>query len=98
MSAFSDHQIAHSAARQRTILESAIDLVSPVGGWVYSTCTFAYSRTKPFLPGFASGCWLATRGVARVVLMANAWFGGCYRLWPHRDRCAGGFAAALIRC
>jgi NOL1/NOP2/fmu family ribosome biogenesis protein len=21
---------------------------------------------------------------------------GCYRLWPHRDRCAGGFAASMI--
>ncbi len=46
LSAFSDHQVAHSAARQQTILESAIQLVRPGGRLIYSTCTFAFDENE----------------------------------------------------
>lgn len=98
LSAFSEHQVNHCAARQQTILESAIQLVRPGGRLVYSTCTFAYAENEAIVS------WLRDRlpGWQPVVLdELSRWqtpsHAGCYRLWPHRDHCAGGFAAALIR-
>lgn len=97
-SAFAEHQVAHSAARQQTILESAVQLVKPGGRLIYSTCTFAYAENEAIVG------WLRERLTdwQPVVLdELQQWqtpgFDGCYRLWPHRDRCAGGFAAALVR-
>lgn len=98
LSAFSQAQIAHSAARQQSILRAAIQMVRPGGRIVYSTCTFAFEENEGIV------AWL--RGLLPewqplVIDQLAAWqtpgFDGCYRLWPHRDRCAGGFAAALLR-
>lgn len=98
LSAFSDKQIEHSAARQQSILRSAIQLVRPGGRLVYSTCTFAYAENEAVM------AWLGEflpewRPVVIDALLP--WQSpvreGCYRLWPHRDQCAGGFAAALVR-
>ncbi len=86
LSAFSDHQVNHCAARQQTILESAIELVRPGGRLVYSTCTFAYAENEAIVN------WLRERlpGWQPVVLEElSTWqtpgHAGCYRLWPHRD-------------
>lgn len=98
LSAFSDKQIEHSAARQQSILRSAVQLVRPGGRLVYSTCTFAYAENEAIME------WLADLlpGWRPVILdELSPWQSpvreGCYRLFPHRDHCAGGFAAALIR-
>lgn len=98
LSAFSNHQIAHSAARQQSILRSALQLVRPGGRLVYSTCTFAFDENEAIV------AWLReTLPTWRPVMLDQLlpWqtpgVAGCYRLWPHRDRCAGGFAAALAR-
>ena len=98
LSAFSDHQIVHSAARQQSILRAAVRLVRPGGRLVYSTCTFAYLENEAIVN------WLQRSLPAwkpLIIDQLQAWqtpgFAGCYRVWPHRDQCAGGFAAALVR-
>ncbi len=98
LSAFSEHQIQHSAARQRTILSDAVSLVRPGGRLIYSTCTFAYLENEAIVE------WLL-RALPEWKTIdlpeLNEWKSpiaqGCYRLWPHRDHCAGGFAAGLVR-
>lgn len=98
LSAFTQKQIAHSAARQQTILRSALQLVRPGGRLVYSTCTFAFEENEAIVD------WLRTLVPTwqPVVLdLLSDWqtpgHPGCYRLWPHRDQCSGGFAAAVVR-
>lgn len=98
VSAFAEKQIRHSAGRQQSILRSAISLVKPGGRLVYSTCTFSFEENEAVM------VWLREQVPDWLPLELNslqAWkspgFPGCYRLWPHRDQCNGGFAAALIR-
>jgi len=98
MAAFSAKQIEHSAARQQRILRAASQLVKPGGRLVYSTCTFAFAENEGMIS------WLRGEHPDWVPLSdpkLAAWesrdHAGCYRLWPHRDRCAGAFAAALQR-
>lgn len=98
LSAFSSKQITHSAARQQSILRSAVELVRPGGRLVYSTCTFAFEENEAVV------AWLQNMLPDWQPVVFDelaAWqtpgYEGCYRLWPHRDHCAGGFAAALVR-
>lgn len=97
MSAFSQVQIEHSAARQHRIMEAAGCLVRPEGRLVYSTCTFSVAENEwvveRFLdkhPGWNLLCFPELARYESKVLP------GSYRLWPHRDACAGAFAAVLV--
>lgn len=98
LAAFSDKQIEHSAARQQRILRAAAGLVKPGGRLVYSTCTFAVAENEAMIDSFRSEHtdWSPVRD-AKLSAWASPSHEGCYRLWPHRDRCAGAFAAALVR-
>lgn len=95
-SAFTESQIQHSAARQRRIIRSAAKLVRPGGRLVYSTCTFAIAENEEIIEDFLAeeSDWSMAPSPE-----LNAWSSprlpGSYRLWPHRDRCDGGFAAAI---
>lgn len=95
-SAFSPAQIAHSAARQARILEAARKLVRPGGRLVYSTCTLAYEENEARVAAL-----LAERSEWRIrpCDALRPWespaLAGTYRLWPHRDGCAGAFAACV---
>jgi 16S rRNA C967 or C1407 C5-methylase (RsmB/RsmF family)/NOL1/NOP2/fmu family ribosome biogenesis protein len=98
MAAYSQRQIEHSTARQLRILRAAAALVKPNGRLVYSTCTFSFAENEGIVSQLIAEqpTWTPKRFPA-LAQWESAGFPGCYRLWPHRDDCAGGFAAALIR-
>jgi len=100
LSAFDPRLIEHSAARQRRILRAAASLVRPGGCLVYSTCTFSWAENEGQVEWFvdtfrdfaidpepALSCWQSPEPAPE----------GCYRLWPHRDGCAGAFAVRFRR-
>ncbi len=95
---FDARTIEHCAARQARILDAAVCLLRPGGRLVYSTCTFSWAENEGQVAGL-----LARHPRLRPgpVAALDAYRSGdpttaCYRLWPHRDGCAGGFAARLI--
>ncbi len=93
---FSEDRVAHAAARQRRILAAAAALAAPGGRLIYSTCTFAPAENEQVIAAF-----LAEHPAWRVEPVADlaAWLSplapGGYRLYPHRDRCAGAYAVRL---
>jgi 16S rRNA C967 or C1407 C5-methylase (RsmB/RsmF family) len=96
--AWSSRQIEHSAARQQRILDAAIKLLRPGGRLVYSTCTFALEENEMQLARLLSHFQPGLSPLHCDAL--KAWESpaqiGCYRLWPHRDFCAGGFAGGIV--
>jgi len=96
MAAFSDHQINHSAGRQRRILGAAAKLVKTGGKLVYSTCTFSVAENEQIIEQFLlqNPSWRAIE-FPDLQPWASPLLPGCYRLWPHRDGCDGAFGVAL---
>jgi len=100
LSAFDPRHVAHCAARQRRILAAAAKLVRPGGRLVYSTCTFSWQENEAqvtqLLAEHEDFAMQPDDGLAtwQSPLPAPE---GCYRLWPDTDRCAGAFAARLMR-
>ena len=95
--AFSANQIEHCALRQQRILQSAIRMLKPGGRLIYSTCTFAVEENEAqirWLHEQYPDAWEPIEFPALEPWRSRL-EAGCYRLWPHRDRCAGGFAAGL---
>ena len=96
--AWSSRQIEHSAARQQRILDAAIKLLRPGGRLVYSTCTFALEENEMQLSRLLSQFQRVLIPLCCDAL--KPWESpvqtGCYRLWPHRDFCAGGFAGGVL--
>jgi 16S rRNA C967 or C1407 C5-methylase (RsmB/RsmF family) len=97
-SAFSEHQVEHCVARQRRILSAAVRMLKPGGRIIYSTCTFSIEENEAqidWLCNQAPGAWQPI-----ISKKLDQWQSpiaeGCYRLWPHRDECSGGFAAGLL--
>jgi 16S rRNA C967 or C1407 C5-methylase (RsmB/RsmF family)/NOL1/NOP2/fmu family ribosome biogenesis protein len=81
---WSEAAVAACAARQAGILDEAAKMVRPGGRLVYSTCTFNREENEETIARF-----LARRpdfGLVKTV-----------RLWPHRERGEGHFAALLVR-
>ena len=84
------------AARQKEILREAVKCVAPGGRLVYSTCTFAPAEDEENIK------WLlyeypefSLREIPTELreLKSN----GCIRIWPHKQRGEGHFAALLER-
>ena len=98
LAAYSAAQIEHSSARQKRIIRAAAKLVKPGGRLVYSTCTFSYAENELIVLDFLEEqpLWAPKRW-EHLARWETPGFDGCYRLWPHRDQCAGAFAATLIR-
>ncbi len=91
---WSPETVQMCARRQEAILDSGAALVKPGGRLVYSTCTFApeeneqtvrsfLQRHPEFSPEQVDAPWFTPAGV------------GMYRLWPHKLRGEGHFAAVL---
>ena len=91
---WSQETVEMCARRQAEILHSGAALVGPGGRLVYSTCTFApeeneqtiavFLKEHPeFTPEGIDAPWFTPAGE------------GAYRLWPHKLRGEGHFAAVL---
>ena len=94
--AFTESQIAHSAARQLRIVSAASSLVRPGGRLVYSTCTFAPTENEDVIETFlATHEGWHVEHVAELQQWQSPRSPGGYRLYPHRDRCAGAYAVRL---
>lgn len=82
------------ARRQAEILDCAARLLRPGGRLVYSTCTFAPEEDEEAVTAF-----LARHPDFALEPVAAPWFQesapGMYRLWPHKLRGEGHFAAVL---
>lgn len=94
LAALSPKQIEHSAARARRILVAAVQLLRPGGQLVFSTCTFAEQENESQVE------WLATQPGVSVAPRTrlteySSGSAACYRILPHRHRCAGSFVGAL---
>ena len=84
------------ADRQRQILHSAAAMVRPGGRLVYSTCTFAPEENEETVAAF-----LASHPDFYPEEVDAPWFAkgenGSFRLWPHKLKGEGHFAAVLRR-
>ena len=104
---WSEQQVAICAARQQEILASGAQLVAPGGFLVYSTCTFAPQENEGVIAGFLAGHpdftligpntpWFSP-GRPDWVGEPDPALKKTVRLWPHRLRGEGHFAALLRR-
>ena len=84
------------ARRQAEILHSGSKMVRPGGRLVYSTCTFAPEEDEEAVAEF-----LATHPDFVAESLEAPWFvpveNGGFRMWPHKLRGEGHFAAVLRR-
>jgi 16S rRNA C967 or C1407 C5-methylase (RsmB/RsmF family) len=95
--AFSSTQVAYCAARAQRILDHSIRLLEVGGLLVFSTCTFSMEENESqieWLMREYPGAW-EPQSVPGFEQWQSPMLSGGYRLWPHRDRCAGGFVAVL---
>ncbi len=96
IAAFSEAQIEHSASRQHRILSHAAGMVRPGGRIVYSTCTFAFAENEGVIRNFlAEHPMWTVEECPQLERWRSPFEPGGYRLWPHRDRCAGAYAVRL---
>ena len=95
--AFSSTQVAYCAARAQRILDHSIRLLEVGGMLIFSTCTFSMEENESqidWLMREYPGAW-EPQSVPGFEAWQSPMLSGGYRLWPHRDRCAGGFVAVL---
>ena len=93
---WSQKTVEMCADRQRQILHSGAQLVCPGGRLVYSTCTFAPEENEQTIAAF-----LADHPDFYPESVDAPWFSpgenGSFRLWPHKLKGEGHFAAVLRR-
>ena len=86
---------AGCAVRQAAILDSAAELVRPGGRIVYSTCTFSRAENEDAVSAFLRR-HPSFEAAAFDLPGVGPSSDGCVRLWPHRVRGDGQFAALLV--
>ena len=85
---------AGCAKRQAEILDRAAELVRPGGRLVYSTCTFNRNENEETIAAFlARHPEFAPEDFSLPGVGVS--INGCIRIWPHRQRGDGHFAAKL---
>ena len=86
--------VSMCARRQAEILHSGAQMVRPGGRLVYSTCTFAPEEDEMAIAAF-----LESHPDFAPEALEAPWFeageNGSFRMWPHRLRGEGHFAAVL---
>ena len=81
---WSEENVLMCAERQKKILESAVSMLAPGGTLVYSTCTFAPEEDE------ANADWLV-RAFPELTCTEQK------KVYPHRERGEGHFAARFIK-
>jgi len=100
--------VQEMAAKQAAILRSAARLLKPGGRLVYATCSLLPQENEEIAEAFTAeaqqfqplpvGGILEQQKIAPAGLTAGAADGQLYlRLWPHRHRTDGFFAAAWVK-
>ena len=104
---WSEQTVAMCAARQLEILRSAAEMLKPGGRLVYSTCTFSPQENEGVISAF-----LRCAPDFAVERLNCPWFSpgrpdwiddpapgieNTFRLWPHKLRGEGHFAAVLTK-
>ena len=93
---WSEDTVAMCAARQAQILDNAAAMVRPGGRLVYATCTFAPAENEETVAAF-----LQRHSDFEPEKVDAPWFtlcgDGMFRLWPHKLKGEGHFAAVLRR-
>ena len=93
---WSQETVEMCARRQADILQYGSKLVRPGGRLVYSTCTFAPEENEMVVEGF-----LESHPEFVAEQIECPWFeageNGSFRMWPHKLRGEGHFAAVLRR-
>ena len=104
---WSEETVAMCAERQGEILRSAADMLRPGGRLVYSTCTFAPEENEGVISRFlhdrpdffaetVDAPWF-DRGRPEWIADPADGVERAFRLWPHKLRGEGHFAAVLRR-
>lgn len=91
---WSQETVEMCAARQAEILDAGAQLVRPGGILVYSTCTFAPEENEMTVAAFLQRHPEFTPEKREAPWFAETENGG-FRLWPHKLRGEGHFAACL---
>lgn len=100
---WSPENVVMCAKRQREILEEAAKIVKPGGVLVYSTCTFSEAENEDVIRDFLKSHeeFRADETILSKDLSAEGvcpgGMPGTVRLWPHKLRGEGHFAARLMK-
>jgi 16S rRNA C967 or C1407 C5-methylase (RsmB/RsmF family) len=95
--AVNESMVATNAARQQRILAAAHKLLRPGGTLVYSTCTFAVAENEDQVDWMIRELEMQPSPVSTLTDYQSPLAECGYRVWPHRDGCAGAFAARLTK-
>ncbi len=95
--AVNESMVATNAARQQRILAAAHKLLRPGGTIVYSTCTFAVAENEDQIDWMIRELEMQPFPASTLSDYQSPLADCGYRAWPHRDECAGAFAARLTK-